>query len=129
MEAVARSTSGQNDWSCARARSMVRTAIETECPALNKRRGRDRNGDLRRLTCAQSGEPFSSDTDNRERMPLDANLFPDNFGRAAKATLPELVTNNSHLRCCAVARIYVLRRQQSSEKGSYTEFGVIVTRD
>src|SRR5258708_7754616 len=55
----------------------------------------DGNGDVGWPANAQSGEPLSRDTDNREGMAFDANLFPVYVERTAKATLPELVAKHS----------------------------------
>src|SRR5256885_4993796 len=54
----------------------------------------DGNSDVGWPANAQSGEPLSCDTDNREGVAFDANLFPDYVERTAKATLPELVAKH-----------------------------------
>lgn len=75
------------------------TGVESEfIPFRELRVCGDGNGDVGWPANAQSGEPLSCDTDNREGMAFDANLFPDYVERTAKASLPELVAKHCYLR-------------------------------
>ena len=84
-----------------------RVALKIKCSALNEGHGREWNGNIWRLTCRQAGEPLASDADNRERMPLDANLLSDNVASAAEAALPEFIPDNGDLRVGAAGEIFI----------------------
>jgi hypothetical protein len=130
VEAVARRTSGQKDWSCGDEEPEQGAVLEFEFVAFGElREGGNGDGEVGRHADVHASEPFSGDAHDGEGTAFDADLFADDIGRATEAALPKGVAEDDDLGRVAAGGIGIGGNEETAEKRSNAKFGVAVAGD